>query len=135
MIEAIPATTICLILFAILMALPLLEKIPKVGRVISLRWAVVAVIVTSLVAVIINFVNLSDTVRETVIVGGLIIACLWIALRSVELWLYRGYFVKAKKVEVDMDDKKLVVENPVIGKEEPKEEQQKEEPKEGASHE
>ena len=127
MIESVPATTICLILFALLMLLPFVEKIPGLGKVVSLRWAVVAVVITSLVAVIINFVSLSDTVRETVIVGGLVIGCLWIILRSLELWMYRGYFVKAQKIEVDADEKKLVIEKPSIGKkEEPKEEPKEE---------
>lgn len=131
MLESIPAVTICLVLFAILMLLPFVEKIPCIGKVVSLRWAVVAVILTALIAVIVNFVALSDTVRETVIVGGLVIACLWIILRSVELWMYRGYILKAQKIELDMDDKKIVIDRPSIGKkkEQPKEEPKDEQPK------
>lgn len=138
MLESVPAVTICLTLFTILMLLPFIEKIPGIGKVVSLRWAVVAVVMTSFIAVIVNFVNLSDTVRETIIVGSLIIACLWIVLRSIELWLYKGYFMKAERIEVDADDKKVIIENPSIGKkkEEPKDESKKDEPKEeGASHE
>lgn len=127
MLESVPAVTICLTLFVILMILPALERVPKFGRVISLRWPVVAVVMTSFIAVIVNFVALSDTVRETVIVGGLIIACLWIVLRSLELWMYRGYILKAQKIELDMDDKKIVIENPSITKKQQKDEEPKEE--------
>lgn len=141
-LPSIPAVTICLAIFVLLMVLQFAEKIPVIGRAISLRWTTVSVILMSLIAVLIDFTHLSDAVRETVVVGSLVIAVVWIILRSIELWLYRGYFMKAERIELDGDEKRVIIEAPSIGKkkEEPKDESKKEEPKdepkeEGASHE
>lgn len=125
-LPSIPAITICLAIFVLLMVLQFAEKIPVIGRAISLRWTTVSVILMSLVAVLIDFTHLSDAVRETVVVGSLVIAVVWIILRSIELWLYKGYFMKAERIELDADEKKVIIENPSIEK---KKEQSKEEPK------
>ena len=115
MIQPETTTIIVLSLLAVLMALPLIEIIPRVGKIVSLRWAIVAIVVTLMVAVILDFSHLSDGIRKTVIVGGLCTGGLWIVARSVEKALFNGFFAKAGKVEVDMDDKKLTIENAEVG--------------------
>ena len=115
MIAPETTTTIILLLLAVLMSLPLIEIIPRVGKIVSLRWAIVAVVVTLMVAVILDFSHLSDDIRKTVIVGGLFTGGLWIVARSVEKAIFHGFFAKAGKVEVDIDDKKLTIENAEVG--------------------
>ena len=105
-------------LLAVLMSLPLIEIIPRVGKIVSLRWAIVAIIVTLMVAVVLDFSHLSEGIRKTVIVGGLCTGGLWIVARSVEKALFNGFFAKAGKVEVDIDDKKLTIENAEVGEKE-----------------
>ena len=117
MIQPETTTIIILSLLAVLMALPLIEIIPRVGKIVSLRWAIVAIVVTLMVAVILDFSHLSEGIRKTVIVGGLCTGGLWIVARSVEKALFNGFFAKAGKVEVDMDDKKLTIENAEVGEE------------------
>ena len=118
MIEPTTTTVIILSLLAILMSLPLIEIIPRVGKIVSLRWAIVAIVVTLMVAVILDFSHLSDDIRKTVIVGGLCTGGLWIVARSVEKALFHGFFAKAGKVEIDVDDKKLTIENAEVGEKE-----------------
>ena len=118
MIQPETTTVIILSLLAILMSLPLIEIIPRVGKIVSLRWAIVAIVVTLMVAVILDFSHLSDDIRKTVIVGGLCTGGLWIVARSVEKALFNGFFAKAGKVEVDIDDKKLTIENAEVGEKE-----------------
>lgn len=118
MIQPETTTTIILVLLAVLMSLPLIEIIPRVGKIVSLRWAIVAIIVTLMVAVVLDFSHLSEGIRKTVIVGGLCTGGLWIVARSVEKALFHGFFAKAGKVEVDIDDKKLTIEGAEVGEKE-----------------
>lgn len=118
MIEPTTTTIIILSLLAILMSLPLIEIIPRVGKIVSLRWAIVAIIVSLMVAAILDFSHLSDDIRKTVIVGGLCTGGLWIVARSAEKALFNGFFAKAGKVEVDIDDKRLTIENAEVGEKE-----------------
>ena len=118
MIEPTTTTIIILSLLAVLMSLPLIEIIPRVGKIVSLRWAIVAIVVTLMVAVVLDFSHLSESIRKTVIVGGLCTGGLWIVARSVEKALFHGFFAKAGKVEVDIDDKKLTIENAEVGEKE-----------------
>ena len=118
MIEPTTTTIIILSLLAVLMSLPLIEIIPRVGKIVSLRWAIVAIVVTLMVAVILDFSHLSDDIRKTVIVGGLCTGGLWIVARSVEKAIFNGFFAKAGKVEIDVDDKKLTIEGAEVGEKE-----------------
>lgn len=118
MIQPETTTIIILLLLAVLMSLPLIEIIPRVGKIVSLRWAIVAIIVTLMVAVILDFAHLSEDIRKTVIVGGLCTGGLWILARSVEKALFHGFFAKAGKVEIDVDDKKLTIEGAEVGEKE-----------------
>ena len=118
MIQPETTTVIILLLLAVLMSLPLIEIIPRVGKIVSLRWAIVAIVVTLMVAVILDFSHLSEDIRKTVIVGGLCAGCLWIVARSVEKALFHGFFAKAGKVEIDANDKKLTIEGAEVGERE-----------------
>jgi hypothetical protein len=67
-------------------------------------------------ACILNFTALDTSIKSTVIVGALIVSTIYLCVRSIEKWLYAGFFAKAGKIEVDVDDKKLSIENAEVGK-------------------
>lgn len=116
-IGAYHATYIALALLAFLLCIvPLFEKIPKLGDCVSRRYVIVVVFVVMALACILNFNSLDTSVKSTVIVGALVVSTIYLCVRSLEKWLYAGFFAKAGKIEVDVDDKKLTVENAEVGK-------------------
>lgn len=118
-ITAYHATYIALALLAFLLCIvPLFEKIPKLGDCVSRRYVVVVVFIVMALACILNFNSLDTSIKSTVIIGALIVSTIYLCVRSIEKWLYAGFFAKAGKIEVDVDDKKLTVENAEVGKKE-----------------
>lgn len=116
-IGAYHATYIAIALLAFLLCIvPLFEKIPKLGECVSRRYVVVVVFVVAALACILNFNALDTSIKSTVIIGALVISTLYVVIRSLEKWLYGGFFARAGKIEVDVDDKKLTVENAEVGK-------------------
>jgi hypothetical protein len=116
-IGAYHATYIALALLAFLLCVvPLFEKIPKLGDCVSRRYVIVVVFVVMALACILNFNALDTSIKSTVIVGALIVSTIYLCVRSIEKWLYAGFFAKAGKIEVDVDDKKLSIENAEVGK-------------------
>lgn len=116
-ISAYHATYIALALLAFLLCIvPLFEKIPKLGDCVSRRYVIVVVFVVMALACILNFNSLDTSIKSTVIIGALVISTLYVVIRSLEKWLYGGFFARAGKIEVDVDDKKLTVENAEVGK-------------------
>lgn len=116
-ISAYDATYIAIALLAFLLCIvPLFEKIPKLGDCVSRRYIVVVVFVVAALACILNFNALDTSIKSTVIIGALIISTLYVVIRSLEKFLYAGFFARAGKIEVDVDDKKLTVENAEVGK-------------------
>lgn len=116
-ISAYHATYIALALLAFLLCIvPLFEKIPKLGECVSRRYVIVVVFVVMALACILNFNSLDTSIKSTVIIGALIVSTLYVVIRSLEKWLYAGFFARAGKIEVDVDDKKLTVENAEVGK-------------------
>jgi hypothetical protein len=67
-------------------------------------------------ACILNFNALDTSIKSTVIVGALVVSTIYVVIRSLEKFLYAGFFARAGKVEVDVDDKKLTIENAEVGK-------------------
>ena len=114
-VDPMCATWIMLSLIGVMLLIPVLEKIPVLGKVISLRWSLVVVTTVLMVGTVINFSHLSDSVRMAVIVGGIILAALFILARSIEKWLYHGWAFKAEKIEGDLHEKKLTIEGMEIG--------------------
>lgn len=116
-ITAYHATYIAIALLAFLLCIvPLFEKIPKLGDCVSRRYVLCVVFVVMAFACILNFNSLDTSIKSTVIIGALVVSTLYVVIRSCEKWLYAGFFAKAGKVEVDVDDKKLTIENAEVGK-------------------
>ena len=110
-VDAYLATWITLILIAfLLMIVPLIERIPKIGECISRRWVVVTIAMTLMVAVVINFEHLDNGVRGSIIIGGFIVGIMYILLRSLEKALAKGWTFGVKRIEGDWEHKRVEVE-------------------------
>ena len=110
-VDAYMATWITLILIAFLLIIvPLIERIPKIGECISHRWIVVTVTTTLMVAVVINFEHLDNGVRGSIIIGGFIVSIMYILLRSLEKALAKGWSFGVKRIEGDWEHKRVDVE-------------------------
>ena len=110
-VDAYMATWITLILIAFLLIIvPLLERIPKIGECISRRWVVVTIAMTLMVAVVINFEHLDNGVRGSIIIGGFIVGIMYILLRSFEKALAKGWTFGVKRIEGDWEHKRVEVE-------------------------
>ena len=110
-VDAYMATwrTVSLIAF-LLIIVPLIERIPKIGECISRRWVVVTVAITLMVAVVINFEHLDNGVRGSIIIGGFIVSIMYILLRSLEKALAKGWSFGVKRIEGDWEHKRVEVE-------------------------
>ena len=110
-VDAYMATWITIALIAFLLIIvPLIERIPKIGECISHRWIVVTVTTTLMVAVVINFEHLDDGVRGSIIIGGFIVSIMYILLRSFEKALAKGWSFGVKRIEGDWEHKRVEVE-------------------------
>ena len=110
-VDAYMATWIAISLIAFLLIIvPLIERIPKLGECISHRWIVVTVTTTLMVAVVINFEHLDNGVRGSIIIGGFIVSIMYILLRSLEKALAKGWSFGVKRIEGDWEHKRVEVE-------------------------
>lgn len=110
-VDAYMATWITIALIAFLLIIvPLIERIPKLGDCISHRWIVVTVAITLMVAVVINFEHLDNGVRGSIIIGGFIVSIMYILLRSFEKALAKGWSFGVKRIEGDWEHKRVEVE-------------------------
>ena len=110
-VDAYMATWIAISLIAFLLIIvPLIERIPKVGECISRRWVVVTIAMTLMVAVVINFERLDNGVRGSIIIGGFIVGIMYILLRSFEKALAKGWTFGVKRIEGDWEHKRVEVE-------------------------
>ena len=110
-VDAYMATWIAIALIAFLLIIvPLVERIPKIGECISRRWVVVTVTTTLMVAVVINFEHLDNGVRGSIIIGGFIVGITYILLRSLEKALAKGWSFGVKRIEGDWEHKRVEVE-------------------------
>ena len=133
-VDAYMATWIAISLIAFLLIIvPLIERIPKLGECISHRWIVVTVAITLMVAVVINFEHLDNGVRGSIIIGGFIVSIMYILLRSLEKALAKGWSFGVKRIEGDWEHKRVEVEidpTPTQKSEEKPEEKPAENPEE-----
>ena len=133
-VDAYMATWIAIALIAFLLIIvPLIERIPKLGECISHRWIVVTVAITLMVAVVINFEHLDNGVRGSIIIGGFIVSIMYILLRSLEKALAKGWSFGVKRIEGDWEHKRVEVEidpTPTQKSEEKPEEKPAENPEE-----
>ena len=110
-VDAYMATWIAISLIAFLLIIvPLIERIPKLGECISHRWIVVTVTTTLMVAVVINFEHLDNGVRGSIIIGGFTVSIMYILLRSFEKALAKGWSFGVKRIEGDWEHKRVEVE-------------------------
>ena len=110
-VDAYMATWITIALIAFLLIIvPLVERIPKIGECISRRWVVVTIAMTLMVAVVINFEHLDNGVRGSIIIGGFIVSIMYILLRSFEKALAKGWSFGVKRIEGDWEHKRVEVE-------------------------
>ena len=85
MIDSISATYVIigfLVIFGII--LPILDKVPKIKNFVSLRWTLVVIYSALCVGVVIDFEHLDNTVRFAIVIGGIILAGLFVLVRSIE---------------------------------------------------
>ena len=110
-VDAYMATWIAISLIAFLLIIvPLIERIPKIGECISHRWIVVTVTTTLMVAVVINFEQLENGVRGSISLGGFIVGIPYIFVRSLEKPLAKGWSFGVKRIEGDWEHKRVEVE-------------------------
>lgn len=86
--------------------IPILNK--KAPKYISYRWCVVVVIMALLIGVIVDFEVLSDSARQIVLVGGIVIAGVYVILRTLEKALANGW-LRGATIEVEKGDIKAKV--------------------------
>lgn len=98
--------TIIVVSFIVLfgVGVPILNK--KAPKYISYRWCVIVVALALLIGAVIDFDVLSDEARKIVLIGGLVIAGVYVALRTVEKILANGWLsgatLEAKKGDIEV---------------------------------
>lgn len=105
MISPTPAVLIVvgfILIFGV--AVPVLDK--KAPKYISYRWCVVVVLLALLIGAVVDFGDLSDTARQIVLVGGLVVSGLYVLLRTIEKALANGWLngaqIEAKKGDISL---------------------------------
>lgn len=108
--------------------IPLLNAIPKLSSLISMRWTCVAVVLLIMVGVVVDFEPLADSTRDIALTGGFVIVGAYLLFRTVEKIMANGWLSNVNvKGTVSKGDITASVEVKNVDK--PKEEK-KEEPKE-----
>lgn len=111
--------TIILVSFIVIfgVGVPILDK--KVPKYISYRWCVIVVALALLIGAVIDFEVLSDEARKIVLIGGLVIAGVYVVLRTVEKVLANGW-LKGASIEATKGDITVKVSSESEHKEESK---------------
>lgn len=118
MIDSYIATYIIIaFLFVWAILIPIAGVIPKVKEIISYRYLIVVVFLACSIGVIINFGELDSNVRVAVLIGSMVISCIYIIIRSVEKAFWHGWIerphMKASvskgdlNASIELDDKKV----------------------------
>jgi uncharacterized membrane protein YoaT (DUF817 family) len=103
--------TVIIIAFILIfgVGVPILEQ--KLPKYISYRWCVVVVVLALLIGVIIDFDVLSDEARKIVLIGGLVIAGIFVVLRTFEKAFANGW-LKGAQIEAKKGDISIKVSSP-----------------------
>ena len=102
MINPIVATIIMISFILIFgVGVPILDR--KAPKYISYRWCVIVVALALLIGAVIDFEVLSDDARKIVLVGGLVIAGVYVVLRTIEKVLANGW-LKGASIEATKGD-------------------------------
>lgn len=98
--------TIIIVAFILIfgVGVPILNR--KAPKYISYRWCVIVVVLALLIGVVVDFEVLSNDARKIILIGGLVIAGVYVALRTIEKvlangWL-RGATIEAKKGDIEV---------------------------------
>ena len=112
--------------------IPLLNAIPKLSSLISMRWTCVAVILLIMVGVVVDFEPLADSTRDIALTGGFIIVGSYLLFRTIEKVLANGWLSNVNvKGTVSKGDISATVEVKNVSKpKEEKPEEKAEKPKE-----
>ena len=102
------AATIILVVFILLfgVGVPILNK--TAPKYISYRWCVIVVALALLIGAVIDFEVLSDDARKIVLIGGLVIAGVYVFLRTIEKVLANGW-LNGASIEIEKGDIKAKV--------------------------
>jgi hypothetical protein len=105
MIDPVWATVI-IIAFIIIFGVGIPVLNIKASKFVSYRWCVVVVVLALLVGTTIDFEVLSDESRKIILLGGIIIAGLYVVLRTIEKVLSKGWLkgasIEAKKGDIEV---------------------------------
>ncbi len=102
MISPLSATIIMVTFILIFgVGVPILNK--RVPKYISYRWCVIVVALALLIGAVVDFEVLSDEARKIVLVGGLVIAGVYVVLRTIEKVLANGW-LKGASIEATKGD-------------------------------
>lgn len=102
MISPLSATIIMVTFILIFgVGVPILNK--RVPKYISYRWCVIVVALALLIGAVVDFEVLSDDARKIVLVGGLVIAGVYVVLRTIEKVLANGW-LKGASIEATKGD-------------------------------
>ena len=95
--------TIILIVFILLfgVGVPILNK--TAPKYISYRWCVIVVALALLIGAVVDFEVLSDESRKIVLIGGLVIAGVYVVLRTLEKVLANGW-LNGASIEIEKGD-------------------------------
>lgn len=109
-IQTIIILGVFMVVYAVL--IPVLDASERFGKFISLRYYTALIPLFMLVAVILDFSHVSESCRLAVIVGGLVVALVFIVARSIEKAAFgakritlKGEYGKARG-EVQVEDMK-----------------------------
>ena len=116
MVEPYHSLYTILAVLIVLLCVPVIERIPVVGKAVSFRWCVVSVILVLMIGATIDFGHLSDNTRLALITGGFIVCGIYVLWRGFEKALANGWLFRAKRVEGDLSSKKLILEDVEVGK-------------------
>lgn len=85
MIEPTSATIlVCIFAVFLLILIPLIDGSKRFGKFISLRYTITAVMVSMMLGCILDFSHLAESSRNIVLYGGIIIAGIFIIVRTLD---------------------------------------------------
>ncbi len=120
MVDSYTATSVLLgflVIFGVIM--PILDNIPKVRNVVSLRWTLVIIYSAMCLGVILDFGHLDTSVRMAVVIGGILLSFIFIIVRSFEKFMYNHWTLPRTEAKLSHKDTSAeLVVSPVIIKEE-----------------
>ena len=90
--------------------IPIAETHPKISPVISRRWILIVCITAMMIGVLLDFSHITDSVRMTVIVGGMILSGIYILIRTAEKMAANGWSLGVSHIHVEHGQTKADVE-------------------------